>query len=286
MSLLLRLLLLPLALLVALRSASAAEPLAGLVLERNYTAYENEVLRALGDAAEAWEKQAGAMPAFDPQAAAMKAGDWASAQAEIAAAVKSDDRVLQARGHARAAWLLARLGAAHYADERADQGLHEPTAQGEVLLARAWLTWDIGDFALADEQAALAARVEPAAPAWAWAEWRQFRARHARAATAVGMGGAPAEVLTAAYLDYADRLRAAGAHMRPWQSHRHSAQNWSKSSNPRASSESAEAITQPNYTHCQSRGGKGLRPFPSTPSQIFFLHQTLQVTKRDPRHAI
>jgi hypothetical protein len=206
-----RLLLLSFALLAVLCGATAAEPIAGLMLEDNFAAYENVLLRALGDAAETWEKKTGAAPAFDPQAAAMKAGDWARAQAEIATAMKSDDRVLQARGHVRAAWLLARLGGSHYAADRANQGLHEPTAQGEALLARAWLTWHIGAFALADEQAALAARVEPAAPAWAWAEWRQFHAAHAQAATAAGTADAPEEVLTAAYLDYADRLRAAGA---------------------------------------------------------------------------
>ena len=84
-----RLLVVPLTLFALLRLASAAEPIAGLRLEDNFAAYENVLLRALGEADEAWEKKAGTMPAFDPQAAAMKAGDWARADAEIVTACEA-----------------------------------------------------------------------------------------------------------------------------------------------------------------------------------------------------
>lgn len=191
--------------------AQDEEPIPGVMLENDYASFEYRVIGAFGSDADELEKREGRLPPFDPAAEAMKRGDFVRAYAEIGRTVDADDRVLVRRGDARAAWLLARLGVSHYAVDRANLGLPEPTAQGEVLLARAWLLWHVGEFAWAEKEEALAARARHPAPAWALAEFARYRAAHAQAAAAVAAVEAPAPAATAEFLAHADRLLAAGA---------------------------------------------------------------------------
>lgn len=195
----------------SLSAVRAAEPLAEMVLGADQAPYEYPIVRALGDDSEIWAKQAGGQLPLDPEAKAMQRGDWLRAYSEVVTALISLDRAVMARGHVRTGWVLARLGVSHYATNLLNQGLNEPTSRGEALLARAWVAWHHGQFMMADEQAALASQGDHPAPDWALAEWRQFRAAHAKAAETVRTTEAPGDVLTPAYLDYADRLRAAGA---------------------------------------------------------------------------
>lgn len=189
----------------------AEEEITGLFLNDNSAAYEGHLWQALGlDSALPNEKSAAPAP-LDPQAAALQRGDWRSAYCEANAAAESADPLLAARGKARGALVLARLGLPHMAISRVNEALAEPAARGEVMLARAWMLWQVGAFKFADSQFELALAAHPAPPDWMISEWKKLRTARAKDAAAYAALEEPEDPASPAYLDYADKARAAGA---------------------------------------------------------------------------
>lgn len=189
----------------------AAEEVTGLYLDDNLAVYEGFLGPALAEDAAALTDHPGAVAAPDPQAAAFQRGDWLRAYREANLAAESADPVVAARGKARGAWILARLGLPHQAISRVNEALSEPAARGEVMLARAWILWQVGAFEIADKQfeSALVAVQPP--PAWAVAEWKKLRAARAKDAAACAAMAEPDDSGSPEFLDYADKARAVGA---------------------------------------------------------------------------
>jgi hypothetical protein len=151
---------------------------------------------------------------LDPAAAAFQRGARVRAFAEALHDEATTDPDALARSHARRAWILAELGAVNFAAEHANLALPRAAARGETLLARAWMFWCAGNFAHAARDAQLAAAATPPPPAWALAAWQQHRTRHTAAAAQFTAAKEPDDSSTAAFLDYADLARAAGAFQR------------------------------------------------------------------------
>lgn len=173
--------------------------------------FEYLLIRALGEDADAHERQLGGPPPLDPQAAALQRGDFLHAYAEVTATIGADDASEAAPARARAAQVLGRLGAVHYAAAHADLALPHAAVRGELRLARAWILWHVGAFAQAGSEAAAAAAGDHPAPAWMLAAWQRHAAAHAQAAAAFAAAQEPDDLTEAAFLDHADLARRAGA---------------------------------------------------------------------------
>lgn len=192
--------------------AAVAEEIGALAIGELIPAFEGPLGNALSEDALAYSRKHGQAASLDSGATALQRGDWLRAHAEASKAAESKEEEQAARGKARLAWLLARFGLPHLAINLANDALPVEAARGEVLLARAWILWQVGAFASADHNAALAARAVRPAPAWALAEWKRLRTERAVKAAAFAGAEEPFDEASSEFLEHAERALAAGAY--------------------------------------------------------------------------
>jgi hypothetical protein len=145
----------------------------------------------------------------DASASTLQQGRLVRAFAEALSIAESADPVIAARSHARRALILARLGAVNFAAEHANLALPQPAVRAEVMLARAWMLWHVGDLEAANRDAALAT----GAPAWALAEWQAHRAKHAPALAKFQAAPEPEGRFSPEFLAYVELAAASRAYV-------------------------------------------------------------------------